>query len=93
MASSQLGGALPAEMPPAAGSLPKGDKAIAKVTAGKLLAATKATKDPLLKAAFSQSLAGLHQYLAQDSKEAKQNQGRKVSSKAVRDAKPSKRKA
>lgn len=88
MASSQIGGALPAQMPPAVG---KTDKAIAKSTATKLLAAIKTTKDPQLKAEFSSALASLNQHLAQDTREAKQGQAQKV--KAVREAKPKTRKA
>lgn len=92
MASTPIGGALPAQMPPSAGSIPKGDKAIARQTASKLLAATKGTHDPVLKATFSKALADVSTYLAQDTKEAKQGQARKVTPK-VRDAKPAKRKA
>lgn len=91
MASSQIGGALPAQLPGGSVSLPKGDKAIARVTAAKVLTAVKNTSDPQLKAALSQTLSSLHSYLAEDSKEAKQNQGRKVS-KSVNEPKPAKRK-
>lgn len=85
MASSQIGGALPADLPPAAGSksVGKTDKAIARSTANRLLSAVKTTNDPQLKATFSQALSEFHTYLAQDSKEDKKGQGPKVSSKAV----------
>ena len=77
MADSQIGGALPAQMPPAVG---KGDKAIARSTSKALIAAMKTTKDPQLKATFSQALASLNQHLAQDTKADKKGQARKVSS-------------
>lgn len=85
MASSDIGGALPAQMPAAVG---KTDKAVARSTALRLQKAIKATKDPQLKATFSQALASLNQHLAQDTKEAKKGQARKVSTKAVREVKP-----
>ena len=84
--ASQIGGALPAQMPPSA--VGKTDKAVAKSTALKLQQAIKTTNDPQLKAAFSQALASLNQHLAQDTKEAKADQGRKVSTKAVPKVKP-----
>lgn len=93
MANSSDGGALPFPMPPSAtgiSSVPKGDKAIARQTAAKVLAATKNTKDPQLKAAFSQTLASLNSYLAQDNKERKSGTARKVSSKSVTEPKPGK---
>lgn len=87
MASSQIGGALPAQMP-ASVSVGKTDKAIAKSTSAKLLSAIKTTKDPQLKAEFSKALASLNQHLAQDTREDKKGQGPKVSTKAVREVKP-----
>ena len=88
MASSQIGGALPAQMPPAVG---RTDKAIAKSTQTKLLAALKTTKDPQLKATFSQALANLSQHLAQDTREDKKGQAPKVSSKSASGPKPRKK--
>lgn len=88
MSDSQIGGALPAQLP---GSVRVGktDKAIARSTATKLLKAIKTTNDPQLKATFSQALASLNQHLAQDTREDKKGQARKVS-KAVREVKPRK---
>ena len=60
--------------------MPKGDKQIAKITAQHLLAATKTVKDPQLRAEFSQALAALHAYLAQDNKEHKAALAGKISS-------------
>ena len=80
MANSLEGGALPFPMPPSSTGVGKGDKVIAKSTATKLLAAIKTTKDPQLKATFSQALADLNQHLAQDTKADKKGQARKVSS-------------
>ena len=91
MSNSLEGGALPFPMPPSSTGVGKGDKVIAKSTATKLLAAIKATKDPQLKATFSQALADLNQHLAQDTREAKKGQAPKV--KAVREANPKSRKA
>ena len=85
MASSPIGGAIPAQLPGAAG---KTDKQIVKTTAAKLAVAIKNTNDPELKAHFSQALAGLHKYLAQDSKARKQGSVSKTS--IVRDPKPKK---
>lgn len=82
MASSPIGGALPAQMPPAA-NVGKTDKAIAHSTASKLLDAVANTKDPNLKAEFSKALASFHSYLTQDSQEARKGQARKVSVKAA----------
>lgn len=92
MASSPIGGALPAQMPPSA-SVGKTDKQIVKTTAAKLTAAIKGTSDPELKMHFSTALAQLNNYLAQDTKGDKKGQGPKVSTKAVREAKPKSRKA
>ena len=84
MASSQIGGALPAQMPPSAG-VGKTDKQIVRTTTAKLTAAIKNTKDPELKAHFSQVLSDLHSYLAQDTKADKKGQAPK--SKSVRKSK------
>lgn len=72
-----IGGAIPAQMPPAA-TLPgsagggQSDTAIAKDAATHLLALAHAAHDPALKATFSTALAALHKYLAQDEKEHQQ---------------------
>lgn len=72
----QIGGAQPAQMPPAApapGSAPSGnDRQIAEHASQVLLQAAHAAKDPALKASFSQALAALHKYIAQDQKEHEQ---------------------
>ena len=73
---SQIGGALPAQMPGTA-KVGKTDKAIARSTANKLYEAVKNTKDPHLKAEFSKALASFNSYLAQDTKEAKKDQASK----------------
>lgn len=92
MASNQIGGALPADMPPSINKVGKTDKAIAKSTANKLLTAVKTTNDPQLKATFSQALSEFHTYLAQDSKGEKKGQAPKVSSKAAPKASKPKKK-
>ena len=73
---AQIGGAQPAQMPPAAqlpGAAPsQNDRQIAEQAAQTLLAAAHAAKDPALKASFSQALAALHKYIAQDQKEHQQ---------------------
>ena len=64
---AQIGGAQPAQMPPAAGSA--NDKQVAQHAEQILLSAASTASDPELKALFSQCLSALHKYLAQDQKE------------------------
>ena len=64
------GGAQPAQMPPSAGSgSQSNDRQVAEQASQHLLAFSASAKDPALKALFSQCLAALHKYLAQDDKE------------------------
>ena len=89
MSDSQIGGALPAQMPTT--KVGKTDKAIARSTVKKAVAALKTTQDPQLKAELSNVVASLHTYLAQDSKADKKGQAPKVSPKAVTEPKPRKK--
>ena len=73
---TQIGGAQPAQQPPAAplpGAAPaQNDRKIAEQAAQTLLTAAHHAHDPALKASFSQALAALHKYIAQDEKEHQQ---------------------
>jgi hypothetical protein len=72
---TQIGGALPAPLPPAAplpGAGGASDTQIAKTAEQHLMAAVQAIKDPALKATLSTAIAALHKYLAQDEKEHQQ---------------------
>lgn len=63
----------PAAAPPGGGSAPSAnDRQIAEQAAQTLLAAAHQAHDPALKASFSQALAALHKYIAQDEKEHQQ---------------------
>jgi len=74
------GAAQPAQMPPSAGSASQAnDRQVAEQAAHHLLAFSASAKDPSLKALFSQCLAALHKYLAQDDKEQQQALQGKVS--------------
>ena len=82
---AQIGGAQPAQMPPAAGSAQGGgaDHEVAQQAAHALLGATAQASDPALKALFTQCLAALHKYLAQDQKEQHQALQGKLSPKLM----------
>jgi len=74
------GDAQPAQMPPSAGSgAQSNDRQVAQQAAQHLLAFASSAKDPALKALFSQCLAALHKYLAQDDKEQQQAMQGKLS--------------
>lgn len=72
--------------PPTGGS----DKQVARTAAQHLVGAIRNVSDPQLKATFAQALAALHQYLAQDSREAKAGLA-KSAKPAVKDSKPAKK--
>lgn len=79
-AQPAAGGGQPAQMPPSAGSAPQAnDRQVAQQAAQHLLAFAAHATDPALKALFSQCLAALHKYLAQDDKEQQQALQGKVS--------------
>ena len=72
---TQIGGAVPAPLPPSApmpGGGGQSDAHVARMAEQQLLAAAHAAKDPALKATFSTALAAIHKYLAQDQKEHQQ---------------------
>lgn len=77
------GGPQSAQMPPAAGGSAAGDRQIAEHASQMLLAAAHQASDPALKASFSQALAALHKYIAQDEKESQQALQGKMSPKIM----------
>ena len=77
-------GAQPAQMPPSASSgSQSNDRQVAQQAAQHLLAFAAHATDPALKALFSQCLAALHKYLAQDDKEQQQALQGKLSPKLM----------